>query len=311
VPSPSRKFILVVLLTFVFLGLVPQVSPAGTVGIVVTRDMEFYREAHKEFMATLEEKGAARNVTFITQRPHPDPVAWSNASRKLLAADVDVLVTYGAAATIAALREHPRIPVLFMGVHEPEAARISNRNATGVCSKLSISSLLRYLKGSARQGSFGLLYCSLEADSRAQFAEVVETSRKYGFTPIPIELRKPADISTLFSGLEMDALVITNSAIISSVYPLVIGTAQTMKIPTASLIYRKDSSSTIMMSPSPDEQGKKGAEILLKLLNDTPPGSIPLACSSDVEIVFNLKNARELGVKIPMDLVTEATKIIY
>jgi putative ABC transport system substrate-binding protein len=273
--------------------------------------MEFYREAHKEFMVSLEESGVARSVTFITQRPHPDPVAWSNASRKLLAADVDVLVTYGTAATLAALRERPRVPVLFMGVYEPEAASLSDRNATGVCSKLSISSLLRYLKGSTGQGSLGLLYCGHEADSRAQFAEAVKTSEKYGFKATPIELRKPADISSLFSDLDIDALVITNSAIISSVYPLVIGTAQTMKIPTASLIYRKDSPSTIMMSPAPDEQGKKGAEILLRLLNNTPPGSIPRACSSEVEIVFNLKNARDLGVKIPMDLVTEATRIIY
>jgi putative ABC transport system substrate-binding protein len=273
--------------------------------------MEFYREAHKEFMATLEEKGVARNVTFITQHPYPAPIAWSNASRKLLAADVDVLVTYGAAATLAALRESPRIPVLFIGVHEPEAAGITDRNATGVCSKLSTSSLLRYLKDSTRQWNFDLLYCSLEAGSNVQFAEAVEISKKYGFKPTPIELRKPADISTLFSGLEIDALVITNSAIISSVYPLIIGTAQTMKIPTASLIYRKDSSSTIMMSPSPDEQGKKAAEILLKLLNNTSPENISKACSSDVDIVFNLKNARELGIKIPMDPVTEATKIIY
>jgi putative ABC transport system substrate-binding protein len=304
------KFVRVVLTLMACLLFFPYQLNAETIGVIISRDSYTNERIHNSFLSHLSEKGVLDRLKIITQRPYPDTIAWSNASRKLIAIDVDVIVTYGAAETFSVLRERSNIPLIFANVYEPVISGIKARNATGVCTKYSISSLLRYLRAADSLQNLGVVYCSLEEDSKIQFKELKRLSSKYGFQITELNIKKAVNASSTLTGVDVSALFVTSSSVISSAYPNVLRIASSKKIPTASFIHHNEMYSTILMTPDPEELGREAAIKLIEYLNGTPINEIPVTCSKNVEIVFNLKEAQALGIKIPMNLVTEATRII-
>lgn len=306
-----RGAVLVLLLAAAGLFMSPEAARAETVGVVITHGDSSSEKIHEAFVSYLDSNGLGGRIRFLVQRPYPDPIAWSNAARKLIAADVDVLVTYGASATLSALAEKSGVPIIYAGVYEPIAAAINANNAVGVCGKYRVSSLVRYLRDSVSIKNLGVIYSSAEEDSSYQMDEVRRLSGRYGFAVTEIDLRRAVDVAAMLSEVRVDAIFITSSTMANSVFATVLRIAEGRKIPTASLLLRDDPSATMMLSTRPETQGGAAAEKLLRFLKGTPLSEIPSSCSSDIELVFNLRSARRMGVKISMDLVTEATRIIY
>src|SRR5512135_615984 len=125
----------------------PSISADKALGVIMSGNIEYYQEVHKAFVSTLAKEGFDyRMVDTFMQMPSPDLLSWTNAARKLTVADVNVLVTYGAPATLAAIRETKSIPLVFAAVYDPVAIGCLARNVTGISSKVPITRLLRYLK---------------------------------------------------------------------------------------------------------------------------------------------------------------------
>ena len=284
---------------------------AETVGIILTHNEAFHSKAHKAFLKHIEEKAFKKRVEFIVQRPHSDPIAWSNAARKLIAADVDIMVVYGAPALLSALKERSKIPIIYADVYEPVTAGIKSRKATGVCTRLSISSLLRYIKGTTPGKNIGVLYSNLEEDTKHEHAEIKKVSAKYGLNVISLELHNPLDTVGLLAKVDIDSILVTSSSMANSVFTTVMRIAKSKAIPVASLIYSESQMPTIMLSSEPKEHGRKSASMLIEFLEGIPLKDIEPVCSDKIELVFNAAEARTMGFRIPMDLVTEATRIIY
>lgn len=284
---------------------------AQTIGFIITHGDVSSERTHEALLSHLERKGYAGKVNLLVQRPYPDPIAWSNAARKLIAADVDVLVTYGAPATLSALNERSGVQVVYVGVYEPLASRIDARDVTGVCSKYQVSSLVRYLRDSVSIKELGVVYSDLEADSSHRLEEIKSLSGRYGFTVRELNLNKASDVEAMFSGARVNALFITSSSMADSVFPSLVGAAEAMRIPSASLIVRDDASATMMLSTKAPAQGEAAAELLMRILDGARAREVAPVCSKDIELIFNLRAARSMGFRISMDLVTEATRIIY
>jgi putative ABC transport system substrate-binding protein len=286
-------------------------ASAETVGVILTNNEVFHDKAHEVFLSYLEEKGYKDRLKFIVQKPHADPIAWSNAARKLIAADVDIMVTYGAPALLSALNERSRIPIIYADVYEPVAMGIKAKKATGVYTRLSISSLLRYIRGTTSGKDIGVVYSILEEDTKHEHSEIIELSKKYGLNVISLELHNPLDTVGLLAKVNVSSILLTSSSMINSVFPTVMRIARSKKVPVSSLIYSERLLPTIMLSSRPDEHGSESAAMLVKFLNGVPFEEITPVCSKEIELVFNAAEARKMGFRIPMDLVTEATRIIY
>ncbi len=77
-----------------------------TVGVIMSGNINYYQEIHKAFAAALVKEGFDhRKIDTLLQMPSPDPLSWTNAARKLVVADVSLLVTYGAPSALASIRE--------------------------------------------------------------------------------------------------------------------------------------------------------------------------------------------------------------
>ncbi len=121
------------------LGATAAAAADKTVGVILSGNITYYQEIQKAFAVTLVKEGFDHSkVDTLLQMPSPDVLSWTNAARKLVVADVNVLVAYGAPSALAAIRETKSIPIVFAGVYDPSAIGVAARNIAGI-------SLRRYL----------------------------------------------------------------------------------------------------------------------------------------------------------------------
>jgi len=129
----------------------------NTIGVIMTGDIPYYQDLHKAFMARLGQSGLLSNTEVIVQKPYPDDISLINAARKLIAMDVDAIVVYGTAAAVAVVKERTKIPLVYAAVYEPLMPELKTRFSTGVYVRLSISSLLRYLRSLNQINTLGVI----------------------------------------------------------------------------------------------------------------------------------------------------------
>ena len=121
------------------------------------------------------------------------------------------------------------------------------------------------------------------------------------------ELRK--GLQVLKTG-EADAFFYIPDAMIIGQAQLIIDTAKTKKLPTMfqdeSLVAKGGLAS---YGQNFQEVGKISAKLVYRVLNGTSPGDLRIETFDDVELVINLKTAKELGLTIPPNVLARAIKV--
>jgi putative ABC transport system substrate-binding protein len=299
----------IVLLLFFMVLSGPAFAAEKMVGVIMTGNIPYYREVHKAFTQTLASEGfGPGHVTVIMQSPNPEPMSWTNAARKLIAVGSDIIVSYGAPATLTALGETSDIPVIFAAVFDPHAVGISARNATGISSKVPVASVIKNLKSISNFSTLGVIYSEAEKDTVVQANEVRQLEHTYGFRTVKFNIRKAEDASKI---AHVDALFMTTSC--SAMYCInnIVSIARRGRMATASTIGGgEDNGLVLTIEANPAEQGAAAAQMVAKVLRGARPSSLPVLQPRKVDLILNLREATSLGLKIPFDLLTTATKVI-
>lgn len=304
-----KRFLLlaVIVIAAVFGSVARGGAAEKTVGVILTADTPFFRDAHKAFTDELKAKGI--KVELLVQTPSPEIVAWSNAARKLVAVGVDVIVVYGSSVALAVLQETNSIPIVFAGVFDPEASGLTGKkNVTGISSKVPITSIIKILKDSSGFDRLGIIYSDIEKDSVKQASEVESMSARYSFKAVRFNIRKFGDASKI---KDVDALYLTTSCSAQHCADDILGVAKKLKLPSASAVSgSEDRGVIITVSADPKEQGREAADILIKLLEGGKPSAIPHKSPKKINLIINIKEANDIGLKIPFDVLSSATKVI-
>ena len=297
---------------FLVLIAVPSLCLAAenTIGVIMTGDIPYYQTLHKAFTAKLGQNSLAAKTEVIVQKPYPDNISLSNAARKFIAMDVDVIVVYGAPAAFAVVKERTKIPMVYAAAYEPLLYEIKTRYSTGVYVKLSISSLLRYLRSLTQINTLGVVYSSHEEDSVYQFSELTKLAAQHGMKIDGINLKRHQDAREKLAGRKMDAVLVTGSSIAHMALGQIIEYAKGQRIPYASFFLSTDTLALVALAANPELQGERIADKVQKILDGIPPDKIRSEAASEVELIFNLKDATAMGMKLPMELVTEATRLV-
>jgi len=302
------------LLAVLFLLLASPTLSVGKVlvGVIMTADIPYYAEMHQAFVDGLKKRlPGDDDIQFILQRPFPDPIAWSNAARKLIAIEVDLIVSYGAPATQAVLFEKSKIPVVYAGVYEPEAEGITGRHVTGCGYRVPLSSLLRYFKRLKDINKLQVVYSSNEEDSVRQMTELVNLAQQQDIALATVDIRSQGDIKKIKSIGKGDAVYVTGSALAHVWIEDIVSLLREKKVPVVDIF--SDSAETgmlITLFHPPGQQGEKAAEIAAKIIGGEPAENIARELLRETELVFNLVEARKLGINFPLQLIVEATRVI-
>jgi putative ABC transport system substrate-binding protein len=261
-----------------------------TIGVLMTGNIPFYNEIHSAFIKSLKSEGLGPDkVEVLVQKPSPEYMSWVNAARKFVAIDVDVVVSYGAPITLAILDESSSIPVVFAGVYGPKSIGIRGENITGISSTVPVAGLIKNLKKISNFSTLGVTYNSDEKDTILQSEEVNKIAAELNFKAVKLDIKKDEDVSKITG---VDALFLSSSCSALHCLAAIDDFAMKEKVPTASIM----------------SGGKKSRIILI--IKGAKPSSLKIKRPKKIEMIINMKEASAMGLKVPFDLLTLATKVI-
>lgn len=298
----------------------PVRSAGKIIAAVFSSDQPRYREAHRAFIKSLANKGFDRdNVEFIVQNPNPDPISWANAVRKINAIDADVMVTYGAPVTLAAVRESVDVPTVFVDVYGPVDTGISRsmttagRNITGVSSKVPMATLITALLGVKHVKNVGVIYSSREVGSLVQLKEIKRIAAQHGFSVTDVNVPSFAGLDSALNSLssQVGCLYVSECSVGSKGFEKIISVANSRRIPVLSQMPDAAEKGALMsLEVSTAEQGQLAADSAAKILGGKKPSQMQVLTPKKVELIVNMRAAKSLDLTIPFQVLGQATKIL-
>ncbi len=254
------------------------------------------------------------------QNAQGNPATAAQIARKFAGDRPDAIVaitTPSAQAVAAATRD---IPVVFVTVTDPIAARLVKSlerpggNVTGTSDATPIAeqlALVRELTPQVRR--LGVIYNPGEVNAVAQLERARAEGARFGLTVVESAAPKSSDVLGAARALvgKADAIYVPVDNTVVSALEAVVKVGLEAKLP----VYSGDTDSVArgtLASLGYDyyASGRQSGRMLLRVLNGEAPGSMPVERIEKLELHLNLKTARVIGVELPAAVRGRAAKLI-
>jgi putative tryptophan/tyrosine transport system substrate-binding protein len=282
------------------------------------------------FRQELKERRWVEGDNLVIEERYSHSVAerYLELAAELVRLKVDVLVTDGAAATKAAQRTTPTIPIVFI-TGDPIArgfvASLAHpgRNLTGVAlisgdlNPKRIQFLKEVAPGMTR---LAILEDSTVAglavsEARLTWQAIEAASRQLGIQPAPtIKIHNHEELDGAFAvavGERAGGVLVVASPFFSSQSQRIAKLAATTRLPA---IYEHrgyvDAGGLMSYGPNHRDIFRLVAAYVDKILRGVKPGDLPVEQPTKLELVINLKTAKTLSLTIPPSLLLRADQVI-
>jgi putative ABC transport system substrate-binding protein len=306
--SILAKFVTLLMLTILFPA--SCLASGKAVSAFLSSDIPRYREAHRHFIRTMVAYGyQASDITTYTSTA--DQASWASSARKIVSSKPDIVVAYGAPAVSTMLQEGDELPIVAADVVLPDGP--TPRNLCGISARVPMITLLRTLQGMVRLQKVSVLFNSREAGSLRQYADICRASKQLGITMIEHNATSPASLeATITEAVSgADALIVTESSLICKQFERIAKRAKMSGIPVASpLPDSAKNGALVSLEISPEEQGRIAALTAIRLLDGVLPEKLGIKSPRKVDLVINMQVAKELDIKVPIHILTIATRIL-
>lgn len=291
--------------------LIPLQSFATVIAAMMSSDQPRYREAHRAFVKAIAARGyGAPGTEIILQTPNPDQLSLINTVRKFNAYRPDLIVAYGAPAAMTAFREAEGIPVISVDVFATEQPI---KGMCGVSSRVPMVTLLKTLQGIRPYSRIGVLYTPREAGSQRQLDEIKKFSGQFGLTVIEASVTSPATLDTVLNKLldKVDAVVATESAAVSHQFEKIVAKSRAKNLPVVSTMPdAAEKGALVSLEINPNEQGHLAAGMAARILEGAKTEHLFLLSPHRIDLVINMRIAREMGIEVPFAVIGTATRLI-
>jgi putative ABC transport system substrate-binding protein len=264
-----------------------------------------------------------QNVTFEPRWAQGDAKRLPKLAAELVGLNVDLIVTGGQNAALAAKRATATIPIVTATGTDPVALGLAaslrqpGGNVTGMTSISSelASKRLELLRIVAPRASrIAILWDERNPASRLSVDGTEVAAKPAGLTIHSVPVRSRAEIEAAFATLVRDragALIIVPSPAIFSHRRQLVELAAKHRLPTV-VGSREYVEAGGLASYGPDypDQFRRAAGHVDKILKGAKPGDLPIEQPTKFELVINLKTAKALGLTIPPSLLQRADQVI-
>jgi putative ABC transport system substrate-binding protein len=235
---------------------------------------------------------------------------------------VDVIVTAGTAAVVAAKQATSVIPIVFAAVGDPVGTGLvaslarPGGNVTGL--SLQAADIAGKRLELLREVVPGLRRLAILANVGSPLAvleirEVQATARTLGFEVATSEIRRADDIAPAFDALKGrgDALYVMADPLVTTNRIRIGALALGARLPTMHG-QRENVEAGGLMSYGANYPGlhRRAADYVDKILRGTKPADIPVEQPTKFDLVVNLVTAKALGLTIPPSLLQRADEVI-
>ncbi len=263
------------------------------------------------------------NIAIEQEWAEGDPGSHAGLAKKFAALDVDVIVTSGTQAVLAAMQEAKKIPIVFASAGDPVGTKLveSLERPGGYVTGLSngqtglarrrldeLRGMVPDLKRLAILGNLGSSVIPLEIKEIETWA----SSQHPRIELVICDVRKPEQIGPAIKQLggQVGALYVCTDPFITTHRVAINIAAACARLPTMQAFYEYVEAGGLM-SYGPDFRAMFGraADLVDRILHGTKPEDIPVEVQENYELVINENTASALGLTIP-DGVRKRAKII-
>jgi putative ABC transport system substrate-binding protein len=242
---------------------------------------------------------------------------------ELVAAKVDVIVTFSYPAAAAAKEGTSTIPTVIFGGGDPVKTHLVaslNRpggNVTGisdVAAELAPKRLELLKEVAPKLQRVAMLWNATDLGMTTRYEASAVAAKKLGVTVLSFGVREPNDFGDAFEAMERDkpdGLLMVADALTFLNRERVFDFAAEHRLPAIfeTSAFARDGG---LMSYGPDEKetAERGANLVLRVLKGEKPADLPLEQPTRFRLVINLKTAKALGLTVPPGLLVAADELI-
>jgi len=279
-------------------------------------------QTEQGFREKLRELGYSEGSTVVIEWRHGKQAQLATLASELLQKRVDLIVTTGTPAARAAFEASATVPIVFLsGAPVSAGLAISiahpGRNATGVSIRSSelYPKRVEYLHLVAPKARRIAYLMNPTNPIAALTLEAVEqAAQKLGLQLMRFDVRDPDELDAALLAItrsKANTVLIGGDGHIYSNMAKVAQAVRKAKLPAISP-YADSSSDGILMSYGVNtrEVGRKMAVYADKILKGAKAADLPIEEISTYRLIIDLRIARELGIKVPQELLYRADEVI-
>ena len=276
------------------------------------------------FVQRMRELGwiEGRTVVLEVRWAEGRPERFTEIAAEFVRFKVEVIMTYGTAAVIAAKQATSIIPIVFAVANDPIGSGLvaslarPGANVTG----LSLQStdlaakrlqLLREVVPGVRR--LAMLTNSSNPSNVLESKEIQEAARSLALRVDLPEIQRAEDIAPAIEGLkgQVDALYVSADPLLNINRIRINTLANVARLPTITSVREwVEAGSLMSYGPSFADLFRRCGDIVDKILRGTAPADIPVEQPTKFDLVINLTTARALGLDVPPQLLALADEVI-
>jgi len=241
----------------------------------------------------------------------------------LIKSNVDVLVTAAGPASLAAKQATSTVPIVAVGVPDPVGMGLIDSlarpggNLTGL-SSLSVdltAKRVQLLKEALPKASrIAVIWNPKDPGARLGEGDASEATRTLNLTLLSVEVSTPDDIESGLTKLRADkpdALFVINDPLTVANRDRIVALARDLRLPVfAGFRLFAVSGSLLSLGTSLPNDFKRAARLVDKILCGEKPADLPFEQPTQLELVVNLRAAKDLGLTLPETLLARADEVI-
>jgi putative ABC transport system substrate-binding protein len=306
-----------------------EAQPAGRVyriGLLEYSTPDAARQAlWNAFRQRMRELGyvEGQNVTFEVRSAQGDDNRLPKLATELVGLKVDLIVTGGTNAAIAAKRATSTIPVVTANGADPVAVglvaslRQPGGNVTGMTSinnELAGKRLDVLRIVAPRASRIAILWDEKNEGSQLGLGGTEAAAKTTGLTLLSVPVGSAAGLEAAFAAVvrgRAGALIVVASPPLFAHRKRIADLAVKHRLPTVggSREYVEAGGLASYGADYPD-LFRRAATFVDKILKGAKPGDLPIEQPTKFELVINLKTAKALGLTIPQSLLGRADEVI-
>ena len=248
---------------------------------------------------------------------------YASLADELARLKVDVLITPGTPATVAAKNASRTIPIVFTAVADPISSGLVDSlshpggNITGFIeiSEVLAGKRLDLLKQSiAGLSQVAVLWNPRNPGNAQQWKESQQAARELGLQIYSAQvssadkyesaIKEAAKSGSMALAVAQDSLAQFNLKLIADL---------SIKNRLPAIYPRREfveGGGMMSYGPSQDETYKRAASYVDKILKGAKPADLPVEQPTKFELVINLKTAKHIGLTIPPNVLARADRVI-
>jgi putative ABC transport system substrate-binding protein len=316
---------LVPLLAFVALPLGVEPAPSEKlyrIGMLERTSAERNAANVDGFRQGLRELGYVEGETFVIEYRSADgrDERFAALAAELVRMRVDLIVTRGTPAALAAKHATGTVPVVMTGVGDPVGQGVvvslarPGGNVTGLSAAVTdiYPKRVQLLKELApKTARLGVLFNMGNPALPPQWKEVERAARSIGIEPQLLDVRRVEDLAPAFDTAvrqRVDAMLVGIETLTQTNQALIVDLAARRRLP-AMYASTEFGGGLISYGVNYPEMYRRAATFAHKIFRGARPADLPVEEPTTFELVINARTAHALGLTIPPGLLLRADRL--